>query len=71
MPFVKCPTCRRLLANKYKFVRDQYDIINNNNSLKDIKKREMRSDVINSLGLTRRCCKAHVIGVIHTELYLK
>lgn len=71
MPYIKCPTCRRLLGNKYIIVRNENKIIDNDIGLSLEEKRNRRTDVINSLGLTRICCKARVMGAIYTEEYLK
>jgi DNA-directed RNA polymerase subunit N (RpoN/RPB10) len=70
MPYVKCPTCRRLIGNKYIILRKAYNDIDNS-ILSDDEKREKRTDVLNSLDIKRICCKSRLASFINTEEYLK
>ncbi len=56
MLYIKCPTCKELLANKQLIFEEMEKQIFESNET-DQKKEEELERAINNLGLKRYCCK--------------
>lgn len=63
MLYLKCPTCNELLGNRQIIIENAIESIINSDHDED-KKLEMKTELINNLGLTNHCCRMRVLTYV-------
>jgi len=67
---VKCFTCGKVLANKYRFYQDEVRKIKQQKNMDDkkieylttnVKDKTPEGEVLDRLGLTKYCCRRHML----------
>ena len=67
---VKCFTCGKVLANKYRFYQDEIRKIKQQKNMDDkkieylttnVKDKTPEGEVLDRLGLTKYCCRRHML----------
>jgi DNA-directed RNA polymerase subunit N (RpoN/RPB10) len=61
MIYIKCPSCGLLLGNRQMVYEKGLDEINSNPNTDNDKKLELKTKLVESLGLNRYCCKMRVM----------
>ena len=61
MIYIKCPSCGLLLGNRQMIYEKGLDEINSNPNTDNDKKLELKTKLVESLGLNRYCCKMRVM----------
>jgi DNA-directed RNA polymerase subunit N (RpoN/RPB10) len=61
MIYIKCPSCGLLLGNRQMVYEKGLDEINSNPNTDNTKKLELKTKLVESLGLKRYCCKMRVM----------
>ncbi len=61
MIYIKCPSCGFLLGNRQMVYDKGIDDINSDPNTDNEKKLELKTKLIESLGIKRYCCKMRVI----------
>ena len=73
---VKCFTCGKVLADKYRFYKDEVKKINSNNEFgvdniiyytKDNTDKTINGEVLDKLGLNKICCRRHMLTHVDIE----
>ena len=64
MIYLKCPTCATVLGNReIIYEKGMEKIMNDSNTNNDTKK-QLKTELINSLGLKNPCCKMRIMSYI-------
>ncbi len=61
MIYIKCPSCGLLLGNRQMVYEKGLEEINSNPNTDNEKKLELKTKLVESLGLKRYCCKMRVM----------
>ncbi len=61
MIYIKCPSCGLLLGNRQIIYEKGLDEINSNPNTDNEKKLELKTKLVESLGIKRYCCKMRVM----------
>ncbi len=61
MIYIKCPSCGLLLGNRQMVYEKGLDEINSNPNTDNDKKLELKTKLVESLGIKRYCCKMRVM----------
>jgi DNA-directed RNA polymerase subunit N (RpoN/RPB10) len=61
MLYVRCPTCRSLLASKQILYENMLNDICNDQQLSDSEKNLKKRKVLDELYITRECCRMRVL----------
>tara|TARA_B100001093_G_C26761225_1_gene985802 strand:- start:819 stop:1052 length:234 start_codon:yes stop_codon:yes gene_type:complete len=73
---VKCFTCGKVLADKYRFYKDEVKKLNSNNEFgvdniiyytKDNTDKTINGEVLDKLGLNKICCRRHMLTHVDIE----
>ncbi len=61
MIYIKCPSCGLLLGNRQMVYEKGLEEINSNPNTDNDKKLELKTKLVESLGIKRYCCKMRVM----------
>ncbi len=61
MIYIKCPSCGLLLGNRQMVYEKGLEEINSNPNTDNEKKLELKTKLVESLGIKRYCCKMRVM----------
>lgn len=64
MLYFKCPTCRRILANKQLLYEKQLESITMDDKLTPEKKDEAKRKLLDDLEIKNICCRARTLGYV-------
>lgn len=64
MQYIVCPSCETLLADKQLIFNNGLKEITEDTKLTDEIKDKKKVELLNSLGLTRYCCRSRVLGYL-------
>jgi DNA-directed RNA polymerase subunit N (RpoN/RPB10) len=71
MLYPRCPTCGKKLSHLELKYEDKLEDILNNPKLTENQKNVEKQKLVNSLGLTRYCCKTRIITYLDTIKIIK
>ena len=64
MIYLKCQTCATVLGNREIKYEKGLEKIMNDSNISDDKKRQLKTELLNSLGLKNPCCKMRIMSYI-------
>lgn len=71
MIYLRCPSCNMVIGNRQQDYEQGLRTIEDNPNLTDETKLELKTKLIDSLELTRYCCKMRVITFIQLTDIIK
>jgi DNA-directed RNA polymerase subunit N (RpoN/RPB10) len=66
MPYIRCPTCNKILGNRYPVYTDGLKKIKSNKTFSDQDKLDKKQELVQSLKLNP-CCNQRLITIIDKE----
>ena len=71
MIYLKCPSCGTVIGNRQIMYENGLSEIMDNKNTNNTEKLELKTKLLNELGLSRYCCKMRVITYINLPNIVK